>query len=151
MTTQPNRRCGDCGVCCDVLAVPDFKPANTRCKHMSACGTNRCRIHASPEKPSVCSTYQCMWLMGHFQTGDRPDKLGVFFDAHEVDGYYLVVARETRSGNAKAGNAARLIEKMSHGMLVVVVPPDDGPRRLVCNNRAIAQKLQPKLRQLGLA
>jgi len=144
------RRCGDCGACCDVLGVPGFKEQRARCPHMRPCGTNRCTIHADPEKPDACAGYVCMWLQGNFQPGDRPDQLGVIFDGHEQDGYYVVMAREVRPGAASAGRAARLIDQMSVGMVVIVVPHDDGNRRLVCRNRAIVAKLRPKLAALGV-
>ena len=145
-----NRKCGECGACCDVLAVPGLKEARTRCQHMKSCGTNRCRIHARPEKPSACSGYSCMWLDGHFQPGDRPDQLGVFFDAHEQDGYFIVSAREIRPGASLSGRPAQLIDQMSTGMVVIVIPHDDGNRRLVCKNSAIVTKIRPRLATLGI-
>lgn len=117
---------------------------------MKSCGTNRCRIHASPEKPSECSGYSCMWLQGHFQAHDRPDEINVIFDGHEQDGDYIVTAREVRQNASKAPRAAQLIDSMAAGLIVIVVPFDDGDRRLVCKNRAIVEKLRPRLANLGI-
>jgi coenzyme F420-reducing hydrogenase beta subunit len=145
------RKCGECGACCTVLAVQGLKEAGVPCPHMKGCGTNRCRIHADPSKPAVCAGYSCMWLQGNFLASDRPDKIGVLFDANEVDGYYLVTAREARFGAAAGTRAKDLIEKLAKGCAVVVVPfNNDANRRLICSNPEIVAKLAPKLRAAGL-
>jgi hypothetical protein len=150
MNPKPDRKCGSCGACCVVLGVPGLKEPQTPCPHMKSCGTNRCRIHASPEKPDVCSTYSCMWLQGHFQAHDRPDEIDMIFDGHEKDGDYIVTAREVRPGSSRTPRAAQLIDSMAAGLVVIVVPHDNGKRRLVCKNRAIVEKLRPRLANLGI-
>ena len=148
---KTDRKCGDCGACCDVLGVPGLKEPRSRCPHMKSCGTNRCQIHKSPEKPEACSTYRCMWLDGMFLTGDRPDQIGLIFDgARDDGGHYLVTAREVRQDASRSGRAAQLIDQMATGMVVIVVPHDNGNRRIVCKNPEIVRKLRPRLANLGL-
>jgi len=52
-----------CGACCiapsissPIPGMPDGKPANTRCIHLSE--DYRCLIYDSPDKPKVCSDFQ---------------------------------------------------------------------------------------------
>lgn len=52
------------------------KPANVRCKHLTA---NGCGIYDSPERPEVCRGFVCGWLEGRY--GDdslRPDRVGAY-------------------------------------------------------------------------
>ena len=53
----------NCGACCiapsissPIPGMPDGKPANVRCIHLSA--DYRCLIYQSPERPEVCSKFQ---------------------------------------------------------------------------------------------
>jgi hypothetical protein len=53
------RQCGDCGLCCKLLAVDEIdKPPHQWCDHFvpgSGCGVYEGR-------PQACSTFQCIWL-----------------------------------------------------------------------------------------
>lgn len=72
------RECGDCTVCCTVMAVTELrKPSRRACEHV---GREGCQIH--PERPASCRLFHCLWLRGAV-AGDealRPDALGVMFD-----------------------------------------------------------------------
>jgi hypothetical protein len=72
------RRCGDCNLCCTVMAVPDHEPdpkgAGERCAHACSRG---CRIYAV--RPQSCAEFNCAWLQGSVPKAYRPDKVGVVF------------------------------------------------------------------------
>lgn len=52
------KTCGECTVCCNVLAIPEVsKPENSECNN---CGIGGCSIYDS--RPSSCRLYRCAWL-----------------------------------------------------------------------------------------
>lgn len=57
--------CGQCALCCKVMAVPEQdKPQNTWCPK---CTKNSCSAHGSPEygeadQYKACRTFECLWL-----------------------------------------------------------------------------------------
>lgn len=59
LNSSEERRCGDCGLCCKLLAVDEIgKPAHRWCDHFvpgDGCGIYEAR-------PQACSTFQCVWL-----------------------------------------------------------------------------------------
>lgn len=57
----PGRDCGKCSLCCKLLYVSELqKPANRWCGHCKP-GKGGCSIYN--ERPSICRTYACGWLM----------------------------------------------------------------------------------------
>ena len=58
--TLPGRQCGDCTLCCKVMAIEQLaKPASTWCPH---CKPGRgCRIY--PDRPEECGAFSCVWLV----------------------------------------------------------------------------------------
>jgi hypothetical protein len=58
--TVPGRECGDCTLCCKVMAIEYIsKPASSWCPH---CKPGRgCRIY--PDRPDECRTFNCLWLI----------------------------------------------------------------------------------------
>ena len=70
--TVPGRECGECTLCCKVMAIEQLaKPASSWCPH---CKPGRgCRIY--PERPDECRSFNCMWLVnGHLDERWRPSK-----------------------------------------------------------------------------
>jgi hypothetical protein len=55
----PGRTCGDCSLCCKLLAIDELnKPAGSWCPH---CTPGRgCTIHA--DRPAECRAFHCSWL-----------------------------------------------------------------------------------------
>jgi hypothetical protein len=55
----PGRACGDCSLCCKLLAIDALnKPAGSWCPH---CAPGRgCGVYA--DRPSECRTFHCCWL-----------------------------------------------------------------------------------------
>lgn len=151
MTITTKRKCGECAACCTVLGIEEIgKPPNAACPNMKSCGTNRCKVHQTPALPSVCSGYLCMWLTGNFTADDRPDKIGVIFDGNEVDGYYILSAREVWAGAASSPRAKELIDKLARGTVVIVIQHASETRRLICSNAGIIATLRPRLQAAGL-
>lgn len=53
------RECGDCGLCCKLLAVDEIgKPAGEWCAHFAP--GRGCGIY--DRRPTACATFQCLWL-----------------------------------------------------------------------------------------
>lgn len=70
------RECGDCKACCTAKNVLSLvKPAGTPCVYLCEVG---CSIHA--DRPSDCKSYKCLWLKGHLDKDQRPDKVGYILD-----------------------------------------------------------------------
>jgi len=75
---KPERACGDCVACCEVLNIDTaemVKPANQMCMHCTGKG---CGIHET--RPEVCRTWDCVWRrIESMPPETRPDRLGVLF------------------------------------------------------------------------
>jgi hypothetical protein len=58
--TAPARECGDCTLCCKVMAIEELaKPAGAWCRH---CKPGRgCLIYA--DRPPECRSFSCLWLV----------------------------------------------------------------------------------------
>lgn len=80
----PGRLCGDCTVCCTVMAVdkPDMqKEAGITCRH---CDGKACTIYDA--RPALCRDFHCGWrqlpiLDDHW----RPDRSGVFTEIEVIE------------------------------------------------------------------
>lgn len=74
------RKCGDCTLCCKLLAVPVppvNKPAGVRCRYVRA--RKGCTIY--PYRPGACRTWFCRWICdpnAHALT--RPNRSGFVVD-----------------------------------------------------------------------
>ena len=56
----PGRACGDCTLCCHVVAVAELdKPPGIRCPHAQRC--NGCAIY--PSRPAACRDFYCEWML----------------------------------------------------------------------------------------
>lgn len=77
--------CGDCAMCCKVMAIPELGKADGEwCKHI--CKNHKgCGIYET--RPEVCSGFLCLWRRGMVPPGEkapkhlRPDRCGVVFGA----------------------------------------------------------------------
>ena len=94
MSDAPERRCGECTLCCTVLRVDEIgKLGGEPCIHQGAAG---CAIH--PSRPPVCRGYRCLWLRGGLEEADRPDRLGAVVDLVQPDALPALHVREARPG-----------------------------------------------------
>jgi hypothetical protein len=66
------RSCDTCAVCCVYFPYQNVKPCPNLQQPLS---TNNCLVHES--KPATCQAFQCGWLQGLGEEGDRPDLSGV--------------------------------------------------------------------------
>jgi hypothetical protein len=59
-TASANKTCGDCTLCCKVMAIEALaKPASAWCPH---CKPGRgCQIYA--DRPAECRSFSCLWLV----------------------------------------------------------------------------------------
>jgi hypothetical protein len=58
--TGDAKACGDCTLCCKVMAIEALaKPVSSWCRH---CKPGRgCQIY--PDRPAECRTFSCLWLV----------------------------------------------------------------------------------------
>lgn len=143
---QPEQRaprpCGECSLCCKLMAIDELKkPANRWCAHV-AIGKG-CRIY--DERPAACRSYQCVWtMMRGFDDAWRPDRAKFMMDAGESQ---LIICcdpaapdawrREPYYSRLKALSSRRarpftLVLVRLRGRIIVVFPEteiDVGPER----------------------
>ncbi|MDE2182953.1 MAG: hypothetical protein KGJ78_08025 [Alphaproteobacteria bacterium] len=78
------RTCGECTVCCTVMAIdkPEIqKEAGVTCRHCRG----GCRIYET--RPALCRDYYCGWRqLPILDDAWRPDRSGVFVELEMVDG-----------------------------------------------------------------
>jgi len=81
------RPCGDCTLCCKVMAVPEIaKPWDKWCQH---CDPKKgCNIY--PTRPLECKSFYCMWALGIIPESLKPNKVHVVMST-TLEGKHLVV------------------------------------------------------------
>jgi hypothetical protein len=142
------RSCGSCTLCCKTYAILELKkPAGCWCPNAVKGGG--CSIYVS--RPRECAKFYCTWILGWFDENDRPDKIGVVFDAvskeslRDLCEYSPVLDAYLKSGAPPAmavqqrfdGAAWRprpheLIGKLrGHGIAVVVFPASQAAERTI--------------------
>jgi hypothetical protein len=117
LTAAPQRDCGECTACCDVMGVEELgKPYYARCSHLG----DDCGIYES--RPASCARFRCAWHLGLL--GDsidrRPDKSGLLFDIQswQERGTHLVEIYETTPGALATERHYFLLKKlMAHRSL----------------------------------
>lgn len=117
--------CGTCTACCTALAVKELeKPSGTACEHISP--VKGCTIYK--DRPKGCQEWSCLWLQGHFEGADRPDRIGVVMDTtrradHWPDGYAFVAREAVPGGFEKAESLLGALASL--GYVVVLIQPDN--------------------------
>lgn len=130
---QP-RTCGECTLCCKILAVPELgKAADEWCEH--AHRPVGCDVYAT--RPGSCRNFTCSWLVQKIPDSLRPDRIhGVMsgldnrsFVLHEDPGY---------SGHAYAALRRMISEFIKNpGHYVVVVSGKS--RRLIAESELLTR------------
>ena len=71
----PVKPCGDCSLCCTVLAVHELsKPCGQRCDLLAEAGG--CSVHAT--RPGACRSFQCFWTLSTvLDEAWKPDRSGL--------------------------------------------------------------------------
>jgi len=65
------RECGDCGLCCKLLEIPEFDaPKGKWCPKYDK--NKGCTIYGN--HPTQCKKFKCLWLLGVDSEKNRPDK-----------------------------------------------------------------------------
>lgn len=138
----PTRSCGDCRLCCKVMAIHELeKPRGEWCPHACSKG---CGIYS--ERPQSCRDFICCWLAGWFQEDERPDRSKVVFSFAgtqedgktptmvrnpETGGEFLVLAcQESYEGASLSGKGLKLVEFVLAQGVAVVVNGSDRPKTL---------------------
>ena len=102
------RECGDCTLCCSVLAIdkPDIqKEAGIPCRYCD----RGCQIH--DRRPVVCREFYCAWrTVDIFDDSWRPDRSGVFAQL-ETEDIPPDFALRTGIGLMLVGNPLRTIRQ----------------------------------------
>ena len=117
------RACGSCSLCCTVLRVDELaKLGGADCVHQRTGGG--CRIH--DRRPGICRAYRCLWLRGHFEESDRPDRIGAVLDFVNHGGQLMLELREARSGSFDASpRLQELAERQRVSLPVRITDTDD--------------------------
>ena len=124
-----SRTCGECNLCCTILAVPEVnKGRYEECEHM--CESN-CGLFNKPERPKVCGKWHCFWLAEGQQeywkkTGlpkvllknDRPDKSGVMFVNIESMNRPAFHAYESWPGAFETKEAKEVLKVMNNRFFI---------------------------------
>lgn len=131
------RSCGACTACCHSLVIEELdKPAFSACAHQCVSGGG-CDAYA--DRPASCRDFRCLWLDGHLDENDRPDKLGaIFTTTHDerVGVHPLIV--EATPGGTETDTVRDAIERLTSKSPVLVLTPAGGtfhprPRKFTNN------------------
>lgn len=88
------RECGDCAICCEVLAIDEQqlnKPAGQICQHRAKQG---CGIYE--QRPNICRQWFCMWRWFPFANNVRPDKSNILisYENHPQLQHKIIIVRD---------------------------------------------------------
>jgi len=93
----PPRACNSCNACCVLPGINHFKKLPHRpCQHLNQ-RKRKCGIYAT--RPGVCEEYYCLWIMGNFETDDRPDKIGAVVGAFDHNGALASIQVDSKAAN----------------------------------------------------
>lgn len=128
-----SRACRQCSACCTTHAVPEIgKAEGARCPSVRP-GWRPCAVYET--RPQACRDFACLWLTtagAPFADSDRPDLLGVVFDADQHPRYGLVFRLfEVRAGAADGPRVQVLARGMARAGLVIVFAHGGAGRRVI--------------------
>ena len=145
------RKCGPCSACCTTLSIETeemSKPCGVACEHVKR-GWKSCKIYPQPgeedRRPSICETFQCMWLQGFFASKDRPDQSDIIVQGTELPdiGPALTIHELREDACRRNKRAAKIVATYARGMPVLIVPVDiESKRRIVCTNPKLVRKIK---------
>ncbi|MGI9590613.1 MAG: YkgJ family cysteine cluster protein [Myxococcota bacterium] len=122
MEVASGRECGACSLCCTLLRVDELaKRGGVDCVHQRPEGG--CGIYE--RRPGICRAYRCLWLRGHFEESDRPDRLGAVLDFVNHGGTLMLEVREAREGSFDASPRLQEIAERQRATLPVRVTDAD--------------------------
>lgn len=86
----PARPCGDCNLCCKLMAVPPIdKQAGIWCQHATK-GAG-CAIYHAPERPRECDAFVCAWAAGLMPEEFKPSDVHWFMYPIRRDGVTTMI------------------------------------------------------------
>jgi hypothetical protein len=131
---HPDRQCGDCLMCCRVLAVEGVTEQGHACK-FSQLGIG-CVIYQ--ERPQICRDFVCVWLAGALLEQHRPDKVRAVVLTEQTKQWgHAFVIYESWPGSARADVVEHV---MQVDRPVVLVPGPTQRRRLYLPTRMVRGK-----------
>ena len=132
------RTCGECIVCCVYPRIEDPQMSKAAMVHCSELRLSQpveenvwqfstdkkrpCKIYDDETKPEICSYFRCMWLKGHGEEEDRPDKSLIMIDrGKEIEN--AVECKQLAEGAADSVKGKLAIERISRdaGMVALVL------------------------------
>ena len=133
---QPIRECGDCTLCCKLMAIEDTPsgldtPMGETCKHVCERG---CAIYKT--RPEPCRTWVCLWLQGMFPDDQKPNTIGVTVHLAKLRTSYFRmcwIVTEDEGCTAPQNIIDTLPETPFEGVLIPILvgPADPSPKRKV--------------------
>jgi hypothetical protein len=151
----PARACGDCTVCCTILAIAALKkPAGVTCVHCD----KGCAIH--PTRPQTCRDFYCGWrTLEIFPERWRPDLSGVFAQLESEDipaqfetgtGISLMLVGDNPVRTLRQGWFQEFVRTGIAGniplFLALSGPPGHDAAKLLLNDEEMAAALDSSLR-----
>lgn len=73
-----SNKCGECKVCCEVLAVDGLKEKLTKCEYQCKKGCSRYET-----RPKGCAHFKCAWLTSGWKKEYRPDISGIMIATYK--------------------------------------------------------------------
>lgn len=117
-------RCGDCSLCCTILAVPELdKPANVPCVHLTKRG---CGIYE--DRPQACRDYECIFLKVGLQSSFRPSRMRFLVDLH-MSGEVGQIKTDPNFPDAAKTAVARKFLRRFRKVPMLEMHPDGGRSR----------------------
>lgn len=158
MKLVPNRECGECTVCCQVLLIdePDLqKQPGVMCKNCTAGGG--CQIYDT--RPAACRGFFCGWrVMPELGDELRPDRSGIMIrlirdhipaGLNPVGFYFLLFGRTDVIGPGLADYLSRLVMNRT-AVFLAVRGPDGFSDGAVLLNEHLAPAAGDRARTLGI-
>lgn len=117
---ENNRVCGDCQACCYAPRLDEMKkPSFTRCRNQ---GEGECTDYDN--RPDLCRKFECLWLQGHWEENDRPDKSGMMLTCRDHEKYGPWVSLHVVSDEAlqSKSNKEILIDLVKKTVVIEMQP-----------------------------
>ena len=114
------QNCGECQLCCKLLAVTEIKkPAGAWCEHCAV--GEGCKIYE--RRPASCGEFACMWLLSDGWEDLRPDRSGVIFHHRAEHPERIEVHCDLHRPEAwDRGDAKKLVQAiLAKGLDVLVI------------------------------
>lgn len=139
------RSCGECSLCCKILAIPEVdSPAGTYCRHAKkGCG---CQIYQT--RPEPCRVFECLWLKGLVPLAFKPNAIHAVMTT-TVDGNNYVIHEDPGYPGVGRRELERFIQLATLDSTHYVVIVTGDKRVAIGDVATIAKKLEEAKRGPG--